>query len=248
MGIGGGLASGSDITTIISGVRNYGPVLSALGLNYIESANFIADLDAQGIDVSRVSPALNRFIRDASAAGVAPRTAAAAAFESIRTASDIDAPRIGQEIFGAEGGLRLTQAIRSGRVGLGEQLIPDDLTNVALLESLADPTDREFYERQVLAAQLGGRLDQAQAFGLGIAGQVPLIGQNLSGGVGQILGFGEDEIRARTIGQDVLSTAVAEVLASAVQQGIQRAADEGAFRTGQGQSYEEWLEQQAANR
>ena len=127
LAFGQALGRGVDAGTLSAGLRSYGPVLNALGLNTLEAAAFIVDLASEGISVSRVSPALNRFIRDASAAGIAPRTAATQAFEDIRQASDTEAGALGQEYFGAEGGLRLTQAIRSGRVGFGEQLRPDDL-------------------------------------------------------------------------------------------------------------------------
>lgn len=138
------LAANIDVGQLHTALRDYGPVLAAFGLNYLEAAAFILDLTQQGIDVSRVSPALNRFIRDASASGRSARQEGVAAFDAIRRASPIAAAALGQEYFGAEGGLRLTSAIRSGQVGLGGELAIDPaILEAQSLTSVLRPTTRE---------------------------------------------------------------------------------------------------------
>jgi len=133
-----------DVGALHTALRDYGPVLSAFGLNYLESAAFILDLTQQGIDVSRVSPALNRFIRDASATGRSARQEGVRVFDEIANASEIRSAALGQEYFGAEGGLRLTAAIRSGRLGLGiDQLgIDPRLLQELDLTGVLEPTTR----------------------------------------------------------------------------------------------------------
>ena len=181
----GSAQQGVDAATIISGLRNYGPVLASLGLNVLESAAFIADLSNEGIDVSRVSPALNRFIRDSAAEGVDARTAATAAFARLEAAAEDEAAFEGQELFGAEGGLRLTRAIRSGRVGLGDQLLPGDTDDLPTLESFIDPSNRElfqgFIESQYLTGNVAGR---ALAGVGGLLGGLPIVGGSFQGTVG----------------------------------------------------------------
>ena len=207
LAFGQALGRGVDAGTLSAGLRSYGPVLNALGLNTLEAAAFIVDLASEGISVSRVSPALNRFIRDASAAGIAPRTAATQAFEDIRQASDTEAGALGQEYFGAEGGLRLTQAIRSGRVGFGEQLRPDDLEGILTLASLAQPTYREAFERRTQAAELGGLGDQAAGLVAGFGTSLPLLGPVVGSLGGRILGRGD----LPTLAEDPISAATAAV-------------------------------------
>ena len=209
-----GLSQGVDPSTIIGGLRDYGPVLSALGLSAVESAEFISDLSAEGIDISRVSPALNRFIRDASEAGIAPRTAAQDAFADIAGASDVEAAALGQELFGAEGGLRLTQAIRSGRVGLGDQLDVGRVIGAPTLPSLAQPTGADSYDRTLEAARLrfaqgdlGGSTIPLTAFGFAssLVGSLPLVGDfgedviNAPGRIARSLRGGEQEVIVRIV-------------------------------------------------
>ena len=229
-------AQGVDAATISAGLRNYGPVLSALGLNVLESAAFIADLATQGIDISRVSPALNRFIRDASAAGQAPREVATGAFEALRRADEVDAAALGQELFGAEGGLRLTQAIRSGQVGFGEQLIPSDLTNVLTLASQINPTDRELAAGLAAGAGVqGGIFGNITSALVGGAGQAPLVGglvQSAAGEAARLAGAGLDE---RTLAQ---SQRVIELLDEIAR---------GVSNLNRADAYATWLAQRQAD-
>jgi len=197
-------AAGISASELTSALREYGPVFNVLGLSVLEAAAFIVDLANQGINVSRVSPALNRFIRDASAAGRSPREEALGAFEAIRQASPIDAAALGQELFGAEGGLRLTAAIRSGEVGLGTQLLPDDITSILTLASQIAPTDRELASGLAAQAGLeGGVLGTATNALVGGAGRIPFgLGGLLQSAAGEAAALAGAGLEQRTLNQN----------------------------------------------
>jgi len=186
--------TGQDPSELIEAVREYGPVLGELGLSYLESVQFIADLQRSGVSISRVSPALNQFIRRASAQGVDARDAAQAAFDAVRQAEPEQANAIAQGLFGAEGGLRLARGIRTGQIGLGEELaIDDEVLDQASLLALNAPTSAERYERSLDALglsdsfleQVGGVVGRPVT---AIPGASSLAGQFIEGaGEGQTL-------------------------------------------------------------
>ena len=170
--------SGQDAGELIDAAREYGPVLAELGLSFLESIQFISDLRRAGVTISRVSPALNQFIRRASAQGVDARAAATAAFEAVRTAPEEQGQAVAQELFGAEGGLRLARGIRTGQIGLGEQLrIEDELLNQASLAALNAPTSAELIDRGATALTLSdSRLHQVLGGLGGAAAGAPIVG------------------------------------------------------------------------
>ena len=187
-----GLSAGVDASTLYTALEDYGPVLAAFGLNFLESAALIVDLEQQGIPVSRVGPALNAFIRNASAAGQSPRSEGLTAVEQLRTASEIDAYALGQELFGAEGGLRLTRAIRSGAVGFGDELALDpNLGSLPSLAALTEPTNRDTAEGAfaALLADPDSELHERLLGAIGSrASDLPLIGGAVSGILGLAIG------------------------------------------------------------
>ena len=195
--------SGQDAGELIDAAREYGPVLAELGLSFLESIQFISDLRRAGVTISRVSPALNQFIRRASAQGVDARAAATAAFEAVRTAPEEQGQAVAQELFGAEGGLRLARGIRTGQIGLGEQLrIEDELLNQASLAALNAPTSAELIDRGATALTLSdSRLHQVLGGLGGAAAGAPIVGGVLSTAGGQFLqGPGEGTTLGQSLG------------------------------------------------
>ena len=239
-----GAQQGINPEVLFEGLRQYGPVLNAFGLNFLEAAALIVDLQQQGVDISRVSPALNIFIRNASRAGVSPRAAGQLAVEQLRAASDVDAPAIGQELFGAEGGLRLTTAIRSGAVGFGEELQFDaaGLARAPSLLALTAPTDRERFEGLLAEAQTDPNIIRRLFGGVaGGVGQVPVVGPAFGGGLGAALRIAQGDEAQLTLGgtaldalidiannTDELPALAQEVALLRSQQGFERRA--GAYR------------------
>ena len=112
-------ATGRPMAELLSSVENFGPVFANMGFNLEETVALMGGLEQAGIDVTRISPGLNRFSREIAAIGGDPRTALEAIVKQIETATtDVDALTIATEAFGAEGAQRLSAAIRAGAFDL----------------------------------------------------------------------------------------------------------------------------------
>ncbi|WP_420431254.1 hypothetical protein [Candidatus Poriferisocius sp.] len=170
--------SGQDPSELLTALEEYGPVLAELGLSFLESVQFISDLRRSGVQISRVSPALNQFIRRASAEGVDARTATQTAFDAIRQAEPEQANAIAQGLFGAEGGLRLARGIRTGAIGLGEELRFDEsILGQTSLAGLNAPTTREAFDSAATSLTLSDNIIHRIVGGLApTAGDIPLLG------------------------------------------------------------------------
>jgi TP901 family phage tail tape measure protein len=112
-------ATGRPMAELLSSVEKFGPVFANMGFNLEETVALMGGLEQAGIDVTRISPGLNRFSREIADIGGDPREALEAIVEQIETAtSDVDALKIATEAFGAEGAQRLSAAIRAGAFDL----------------------------------------------------------------------------------------------------------------------------------
>lgn len=177
------LSQGVGLGEQFSALRAYGPVFEQAGLGALESGEFVSDLLAEGIDPSRIAPGLNRAIRDASAEGVDPRAYIQEGFGLARSgdrAGFIDR-------FGAEGGLRLYDAISSGNVGFGSQLDYSRLQGELTLDELYQPSLNDIIEGERAQRSLEGGvvntatnfIDSATEGGLGLLGSIPFVGEIL---------------------------------------------------------------------
>jgi len=195
--------------TLLTGLREYGPVLAQAGLSAPESLEFIADLESAGVSISRVSPALNAAIRRSALEGETPRAILAAEFGAIAAAeSDAAAVAVGTPTFGAEGTLRLVQAIRRGGVGLDSGALSlAHLGDAATLGTLAAPTasERIAAGRRILAENESALVRTAVAVEGGI-GALPLLGDAYSGLI--------DELIAHRRAQDVAPQTIVNVYGS----------------------------------
>lgn len=134
-------ATGISATQLLADLRNYGPVLSQVGLDASEAAIFIGSLAAAGIDLSRVSPGINQFARRVADLGGDPRTALVDVIDRIRAAkTDTQALNIATEAFGAEGAVRMTEAVRI--LDLDLAALHDRLGETTVgIEEMADATE-----------------------------------------------------------------------------------------------------------
>ena len=171
---------------LLQTLRNYGPVLSQAGLGPLESLELVADLAWTGVDFSRVSPALNSAIRRAALEGGTPRDVLAADFAAIAAAeSDQAGVAAGTPAFGADGTLRLVQAIRAGEVGLHAAAL--DLGHLAGQETLAShaapgAAERVAAGRRILEEDPDQLVRAAVALEGSLSG-IPLIGPAYSGAI-----------------------------------------------------------------
>tara|TARA_R110002012_G_scaffold168079_3_gene331479 strand:- start:4050 stop:5762 length:1713 start_codon:yes stop_codon:yes gene_type:complete len=114
-------ATGRPMDQLLASIERFGPVFANMGFSLEETTALMGGLEQAGIDVTRISPGLNRFSREVAAVGGDPRQALEQTVAAIQQATtDVDALNIATEAFGAEGAQRLSAAIRAGVFDLEE--------------------------------------------------------------------------------------------------------------------------------
>lgn len=114
-------ATGRPMDQLLASIERFGPVFANMGFSLEETTALMGGLEQAGIDVTRISPGLNRFSREVAAVGGDPRQALEQTVAAIQQATtDVDALNIATEAFGAEGAQRLAAAIRAGVFDLEE--------------------------------------------------------------------------------------------------------------------------------
>lgn len=112
-------AYGVNVGRLTSDLRVYGPVLKNAGFNAHETAEFMAQMNRSGIDLTRVMPGLNAFFRRAAEEGEDMQVSFFNAITQIqRATNDTGALALATEYFGAEGAQRMTTFIRNEGVEL----------------------------------------------------------------------------------------------------------------------------------
>lgn len=112
-------ATGAGMEGLLGQLETFGPIFANAGFSIEETAALFGQLEQAGVDVTRVSPAINKFFRDAAAAGEDGRAAFEDTVAAIRDAtSETDALNLASDAFGAEGAQRMVNAIRSGNFDL----------------------------------------------------------------------------------------------------------------------------------
>jgi TP901 family phage tail tape measure protein len=114
--------SNVPMTKLLGTLQTYGPVLKNLGFDLNTSTAFFASLEKAGIDVSRVMPGLNAFMRKLADEGVTDLAGALddqiTKIKEAETSSE--ALNLATQAFGAEGAQRLSVAIRTGALDLAD--------------------------------------------------------------------------------------------------------------------------------
>lgn len=113
--------SGVSVQSLAETMSGAGVVLRQVGLNFDQSAAFIATLAKAGVDASDVMPALSRTLATAAKNGKDASVVFSETFNSIKNAkSDTDAAGVALEVFGAKAGPRLAAMIREGKLSFEE--------------------------------------------------------------------------------------------------------------------------------
>ncbi|MEE6280143.1 phage tail tape measure protein [Georgenia sp. MJ170] len=132
---------GVGLDGLIGHLSNYGPVLANVGFTMEESAVLFGQLEAGGINIGRVMPALNKSFRDWAAEGKDVQAELGGIVDQIANAEDgTEALAIATDVFGAQGASRMTAAIRSGTLELGDLATALGDTDGAIAAS-AEETD-----------------------------------------------------------------------------------------------------------
>jgi len=151
--------TGIGIGELTGQLQTFGPVLNNAGFSMDEATAILGQLNANGVDASRVFPGLNAFFRKTAEAGGDMRQEFAQVAERMQqAATDADALTIATAAFGAEGAQRMVPAIRNGSFELDELMAAMEASEGATLanaESTRTLTERFEMMRREVGERLG---------------------------------------------------------------------------------------------
>lgn len=112
---------GIGLNDTIGYLKNYGATLQNAGFSMEEAASLFGQLESGGIQVTRIMPGLNSAFRTWASEGKNVQEELGKTVDAIAAAeTSTEGLAIATEAFGAEGAQRMTTAIRSGVLELGE--------------------------------------------------------------------------------------------------------------------------------
>ena len=116
-----GQDTGVSMDTLASSLLANNAVLQDAGLGFNESANFLGNLEKNGIDTSSVMSGLKRAMANAAAEGKSTGEALSEIQEELIGAeTDAEAAQIAMELFGTRSGAQIAQMVRDGRLSFDE--------------------------------------------------------------------------------------------------------------------------------
>jgi len=132
--------TGISMTKLATNLQVFGPVLKNLGFSITESIALFSSLHKAGIDVTRIMPGINRFMRQLATEGVTDlKGAFADVIAKIKGATtEAEALNIATTAFGAEGAQRLMVAVRTGAIDLEAFTAKLDTTGKAIFDTAAE--------------------------------------------------------------------------------------------------------------
>ena len=171
----------SDLTTQL---QTYGPVLRNANFSMDEATAIFANLNAAGVDASRVFPGLNAYFRKVADSGGDMRREFAEVVEEIKsTTSQTEALNIATAAFGAEGAQRLVVAIQDGAFELDAMVTSLENAEGSIVtnaEATRTMTERMTMLRQEIGEKLAGAFrglpDDAQIGVAALGGLAAAIG------------------------------------------------------------------------
>ena len=114
------VSSGMSMGDFTSALTASAPALQAAGLDLQSAIEIIGSLRLAGQDVEALMPALGKALQNMAKEGIDPKLGFPALVEGIKNAkTETEAISIAGEEFGAKGGLKFVQAIRSGALETG---------------------------------------------------------------------------------------------------------------------------------
>jgi len=110
-------ASGVSVAELAGTMSGAGVVLREVGLNFDQSAAFLATLAKAGVDAGDVMPALSKSLAVAAKSGKDASTVFSETFNAIKGApDDVAGAGIALDVFGAKAGPKLAALIREGKL------------------------------------------------------------------------------------------------------------------------------------
>lgn len=170
--------TGLNAEKLMQNVQENSASFKELGFTLEESINFMAQLDANGVDASTVMAGLKKSVVNLTDAGVSEDEALRQVIDSIKNAAtETEALSIAQEIFGTKGAAEMATAIREGRIDLDS--LADSMGNY---EGVVDNTFSATVDGldEVQTASNAGKIALAQ-FGETISGMLAPFIRQLTG-------------------------------------------------------------------
>lgn len=116
-----GQDTGISMETLQSSLKTNGAALKELGLNLPQSVNLLAQLEANGVDVTTTLAGLKKAVINATKEGKSADKAIEETIGSIKNAAnETEALQTATKLFGTKGAAEMTQAIREGRLSINE--------------------------------------------------------------------------------------------------------------------------------
>ena len=114
--------TGVPMDALSNSMREFGPVMKNLGLDFHEATALFSQLEGAGISITRVMPGINASMRRLAESGVTDlRSALFDGMTDIKNAtSEVEALNLATDLFGAEGAQRMKVAIQEGAVDIEE--------------------------------------------------------------------------------------------------------------------------------
>lgn len=122
--------TGINAQTLMQNVQANSASFKALGFSLEESINFMAQLDANGVEGATALAGLKKAVVNLTDAGMDEDEALRQVIDSIKNAStETEALEAAQEVFGSKGAAEMALAIRDGRINL--DTLTDSMGNYA---------------------------------------------------------------------------------------------------------------------
>ena len=180
--------TGITVDELTSQMQTFGPVLRNAGFSMDEATAIFGQLNAEGVDASRVFPGLNAFFRRTAEAGGDMRQSFEEVTSRIQNAtSNTEALNIATEAFGAEGAQRLVVAVQNGAFEIDEMVGSLENASGAVLQNAEDTrtaTERFAMMRREVGEKLAGAFQSlpgpAQAAAAGLTGAAAAAGPLLT--------------------------------------------------------------------
>lgn len=116
-----GQDTGISMETLQNSLKTNGAALKELGLNLPQGVNLLAQLEANGVDVTTTLAGLKKAVINATKEGKSADKAIEETIDLIKNAAnETEALQTATELFGTKGAAEMTQAIREGRLSINE--------------------------------------------------------------------------------------------------------------------------------
>ena len=164
-------ASGVSVAELAGTMSGAGVVLREVGLNFDQSAAFLATLAKAGVDAGDVMPALSKSLAVAAKNGKDASAVFSETFNAIKGApDDVAASGIALDVFGAKAGPKLAALIREGKLsfedmqkaiaGGGETILGASADTQDFAEKLTMLKNRVFLAIEPIATRVFNKIGE----------------------------------------------------------------------------------------